>query len=275
MKKTLYVLFAALLMFCGNIEVFANTNQNTQESDGGGETIDNPNEEGKVCKYRYTADLEVQVRYSDNDLRVTMVDVSTGENISSTVSKGFNYDEWLKYVNKGVSGCPYSVVVARNYNYVPNENCSSSAAACQNPYELAGYKIQLEKTNFWFGLVDSYTESLAYCSNCDEVDFDFIYNSSEFDCKSLVGEEMISLINQGLSIIKIIVPILVIGLGVFDFVRAVFASSEDDMKKAQKTFVRRLIIAVIIFFSPVLINLVINITNEAAGFVNSGTCGIG
>lgn len=273
MKKTLYVLFVFLLMFLGNIEVLANTTHNTQESDGGGETIYNPNEEGKVCKYRYTGDIEVHVWYSDADVRTSMVFTKTGNPLTSVISRDFNYGEWISYVGDSKTGCPYVIFVNSKLTPLTGpSDCDTDEECTSSAFE---YRIQLEKTNFFVGLFDKYVESTAYCTNCSDVNFEFTYNSSEFDCKSLIGEGMISLINQGLSIIKIIVPILVIGLGIFDFVRAIFASSEDDMKKAQKTFVRRLIIAVIIFFSPILINLVINITNEAAGFVNSGTCGIG
>ena len=77
-----------------------------------------------------------------------------------------------------------------------------------------------------------------------------------------------------MNIIKLVVPIIVIGLGVIDIAKAIFTSNDDEIKKAQKTFFKRLIIAVIIFFSPILVNFIIDITNEAAGFFNSGTCGV-
>jgi len=55
---------------------------------------------------------------------------------------------------------------------------------------------------------------------------------------------------------KIIVPIIIIGLGSLDLGKAVVAGKEDEMKKAQKTFVRRLIAGIVVFLIPVILNIV-------------------
>ena len=39
--------------------------------------------------------------------------------------------------------------------------------------------------------------------------------------------------------IRIFVPILLIGLGILDFTKAVFSKSEDDMKKSRKIFKKK------------------------------------
>ena len=58
-------------------------------------------------------------------------------------------------------------------------------------------------------------------------------------------------------LIKIIVPILLIIFGMLDLAKAVIASKEDEIKKAQMTFVKRLIAAVIVFFVVSLVQLVV------------------
>lgn len=58
-------------------------------------------------------------------------------------------------------------------------------------------------------------------------------------------------------LIKIIVPILLIVFGMLDLAKAVIASKEDEIKKAQMTFVKRLIAAVIVFFVVSLVQIVV------------------
>ena len=81
------------------------------------------------------------------------------------------------------------------------------------------------------------------------------------------------LINEILQYPKIIVPILVIGLGTLDLVKAVIAGKEDDMRKAQKTFVKRLLIGVAFFLLPVLINIIMWLANVVWNGAYT-TCGL-
>lgn len=74
-----------------------------------------------------------------------------------------------------------------------------------------------------------------------------------------------SLINTIMTYVKIIVPILLIVFGCLDFGKAVIASDQEALKKAQSAFVKRVIAAVLIFFLPMLINLVMDIINKALG----------
>ena len=93
------------------------------------------------------------------------------------------------------------------------------------------------------------------------------------DCKGLLGQELIDKINSYLDIIKIAVPILVIGLGVLEFTKALFAG-EDDMKKAQQSFLKRIGIAIIIFFTPTLVNLILTLANKVWPIISPNSCGL-
>ena len=92
------------------------------------------------------------------------------------------------------------------------------------------------------------------------------------DC-SIFQEEDIALINKILNYIKIGIPILLIVFGVVDFGQAVLSDDRDSLKKATNKFVKRCIIAVAIFFVPTIVQLLLNIFNEAFGSQLS-TCGI-
>lgn len=75
------------------------------------------------------------------------------------------------------------------------------------------------------------------------------------------SESLRYLINEILMYPKIIVPILVILLGILDLGKAVIASKEDAMRKAQSTFIKRVLLGVLIFFVPVIVDLIMAIAD--------------
>lgn len=69
--------------------------------------------------------------------------------------------------------------------------------------------------------------------------------------------------------IKYIIPVIIIILSILDFIKALSSEKEDEMKKAQKHFVTRLIVAVLIFIMPMLIEFILG----KMGF-DASNCGI-
>lgn len=62
-----------------------------------------------------------------------------------------------------------------------------------------------------------------------------------------------------LTIFKIIIPCLLIIYGMFDLGKAVISNKEDEIKKSTKTLLRRAIAAVIIFFIPTLVSVLMGL----------------
>lgn len=85
-----------------------------------------------------------------------------------------------------------------------------------------------------------------------------------------LGEETIKLIQETFNIIKLLVPALLILLGSFDMGRAVLAGGEEDIKKAQKSLMQRLLASIGIFLMPPILNLILNLAG-----LTGGTCTIG
>lgn len=69
------------------------------------------------------------------------------------------------------------------------------------------------------------------------------------------------------NLLKIIVPLLVIGLSTYDFIKAITAKDEKNVKKAFQTLIKRIIYAIILFFLPVLLNLLLDLFGT-----NSSVC---
>ena len=72
--------------------------------------------------------------------------------------------------------------------------------------------------------------------------------------------------------IQVVVPILLIIWGMIDFAKAIIGQDEDKIKAGQKTFIKRLIAAVIVFLIVTIVQLAINLAASIGGEGNdSGT----
>ncbi len=70
-------------------------------------------------------------------------------------------------------------------------------------------------------------------------------------------------------IIKIVVPILLIIFGMLDLAKAVMAQKEDEIKKGQQTFVKRIIAAVIVFFVITIVQMIVSFVSNNNNSIGS------
>lgn len=61
--------------------------------------------------------------------------------------------------------------------------------------------------------------------------------------------------------VRYIIPILLIVLSIMDFIRAISSESDDDIRKAGGRFVKRLIVASLIFVLPLLLEFLLGVFN--------------
>lgn len=81
-------------------------------------------------------------------------------------------------------------------------------------------------------------------------------------CTSEAGYRLFGIAGYALNIIQIAVPIILIIMGTIDLVRALVAQKNDQMKKAQSTLIKRVIIGVVIFFVPMAIKFVVGMLGD-------------
>lgn len=74
-----------------------------------------------------------------------------------------------------------------------------------------------------------------------------------------VPVEIAHIIGLAIQVIKIAVPILLIIWGMLDLGKAVMAQKEDEIKKGQQTFIKRLIAAAIVFFVVVIAEFLVGL----------------
>ena len=133
--------------------------------------------------------------------------------------------------------------------------------------ELAEYKTILDKASNIISTHNNIVDGAPGSNPDNRIDL-----GAEFKCEDLRDTETYKWIKDIFFLIQIIVPIMLLVLGSIDFIRAVAAQKDDDMKKVQSTFIKRLIIAVAIFLMPAILNLIFSFLTDT---FNITTCGIG
>ena len=105
-------------------------------------------------------------------------------------------------------------------------------------------------------------------------------------CDSVISESVIidekipNVVSALINVIKIVVPILLVIFGMIDLMKGITSQKEDEIKKGQQIFIKRLISGAIVFFVFVIVQLIIsfvaggdnkNIMTCAKCFIN-GDC---
>lgn len=79
------------------------------------------------------------------------------------------------------------------------------------------------------------------------------------------------LIQKILNYIKVLGPTIAVVLGSIDMIMAIISSDEENMKKAQSKFIKRIIAAILLFFIPLFTSILLSIF----GFtMDSSTCNL-
>lgn len=77
-----------------------------------------------------------------------------------------------------------------------------------------------------------------------------------------IPQRIADLIGTVINVIKIGIPIILIIWGMLDLGKAVMAQNEDEIKKAQQVFIKRIISAVLVFLVVFIVQLVLNLIGE-------------
>jgi hypothetical protein len=95
-------------------------------------------------------------------------------------------------------------------------------------------------------------------------------NAAEFDskagfdvCAKAGIVKTFQILGYVLFVLKIVVPIILMGLGAMDFGKAVLSSDEKAIKNAITIIVKRAIASVVIFFIPALISATMHLIDGA------------
>lgn len=83
-------------------------------------------------------------------------------------------------------------------------------------------------------------------------------SNSDTNCNTLgeFGDDLQSIFN----VFKIVAPILTLVLSTYDFVVSITSKAAEGLQKSSKKFVTRLVLVVLLYLLPTLINLLLQLT---------------
>lgn len=76
-------------------------------------------------------------------------------------------------------------------------------------------------------------------------------------------------------VLEIVVPLLLIIFGSIDFVKAIIAQKDDEIKKGQQVFLKRLIVGVVIFFVFSIVKIIVSFaadSDKKVKIINCASC---
>lgn len=119
----------------------------------------------------------------------------------------------------------------------------------------------------------------AMALTCTNDGSNLVIKSSDAANPVLIDMQIPRTVHLIIVVLKIAIPVILVILGMMDLLKGVTASKEDEIKKGQQMFIKRLIAAVLVFFVVTIVQLVIsfaakdstNIMGCAKCFIN-GDC---
>lgn len=93
--------------------------------------------------------------------------------------------------------------------------------------------------------------------------------TTDLDCDGIFTGRLGQFLMEAWKLIKFAVPILIIAFAIVDFIKAMSSHDEAEVKKAANKLVKRLVIGVLVFVLPTIIEYVLGLAG-----IEFGTCGI-
>ena len=78
----------------------------------------------------------------------------------------------------------------------------------------------------------------------------------------LIDEKIPNTVSTIITVIKIVVPILLVIFGMMDLFKGIVAQKEDEIKKGQQMFIKRLIAGALVFFVITIVQMLISFVAE-------------
>lgn len=144
-----------------------------------------------------------------------------------------------------------------------NDAVSKDPKAPQNSKNTI--KSQTEKVEENAAILKKYT--LSNKTNIELPNGDYLNK-----CEDLISEDLMYVINLVLKIIQIGGPILLIILVAVDFGQVVISNDKDAMPKAVSKAIKRGIAAIVIFFVPYFVSLILDWLNNYSSITGAGNC---
>ena len=81
------------------------------------------------------------------------------------------------------------------------------------------------------------------------------------------------LLGIAITAIKVVIPIILIVMGMLDMGKAVTSGKDDEIKKQLKVFLFRAVAAILVFFVPTIVGMIMQSVNSATNANSDDICG--
>ena len=184
------------------------------------------------------------------------------------VIASINEEKTTGEIASGLFFCDY---YDKRIQTIKSLNCKGEGSNCDFS-EIVPYNNLKNELQNWCNTVTKYADYVNPClKQCLKLSDEIVLleDKTNESYKCGFSERLIHWIANIIRWVKYLIPVIVIILGILDFIKAMSSDKEDEMKKAQQKFIKRLIAAALIFIIPFIIEFVIN----KMGF-NANGCGI-
>lgn len=113
---------------------------------------------------------------------------------------------------------------------------------------------------------------LSLCFYASPVFAKDIYSCSDSINGALIDARIPEVVSTIVTVIKIAVPVLLVIFGMLDLMKGITAGKEDEIKKGQGLFVKRLISGALVFFVFTIVQLIVSFAAEEGDKTNIMTC---
>ena len=153
-----------------------------------------------------------------------------------------------------------------NMGYVHADYCTDCAANNGGRCGLCGYSCAVNSETGVCEINKNYTSS---DQKKDENETYDNFKEATVSCGDGYMTNIPSMIPKvvkiAYSLIQILVPIILVIMGSLDLFKGITAQKEDEMKKGQQMFIKRLISAAIIFFVFAIVKIVVSVASDNSG----------
>ncbi len=215
------------------------------------------------CKYQNNDRDWIQLQYNTEKI---MLSTSYGNQMNNSEGVG-SFDNNIKIdfdvSNLNIKSCPMDLYAKHMNATIPDYSGGPSAV-------VETLDISLSKKT-------GYDMFMLVSGNKKFTPIKLLHGDIVIEsCEDLFGNDdaLINMFKTGKNILMILIPIILLVLGSLDFAQAVFSQNEDGIKKAQSKFIRRLIIAVVIFLIPSILKVILSLANSIWGNIDTTFCGI-
>ena len=204
--------------------------------------------------------LKVRVTYDGNDFDF---DVPTG--YKANIPRGSSLDSLKEEFKKDCSDMNVYLYITDDddtgekiVEILVNNISGSHKASTMN--DISDSDTIDRKSGY--GQSDDFTPGeLCKDGNCDI--------SIEGFCGTAPVKRTLKFIGMLVVVLKILVPVIIVGMGVVNLVKVIISGKDEEMRKNIQSVVKRLIVGVVIFLLPGIIDFVFDAVTRVVGSDNS------